>query len=166
MEELRKVLNGDGYGTPPARILAGLSAELALSSVPGMPHTIYAEVWHLCFWLERTLAWISDWHDQPPIPYPAHASEGFPPPTADEPWPALHDRFLQLLDRFAALAVDTAHLTRTVRIPSRPGHPIRIMSLQERLINEAAHNAYHLGRVVSLRQMLHAWPPPGGGDIW
>jgi hypothetical protein len=30
----------------------------------------------------------------------------------------------------------------------------------------AAHNAYHLGRIVLIRQMLGSWPPPSGGDTW
>ena len=30
----------------------------------------------------------------------------------------------------------------------------------------AAHNAYHLGRVVLLRQMMGSWPPPSGGLTW
>jgi uncharacterized damage-inducible protein DinB len=30
----------------------------------------------------------------------------------------------------------------------------------------AAHNSYHLGQVVVLRQMLGAWPPPSGGLTW
>jgi hypothetical protein len=25
----------------------------------------------------------------------------------------------------------------------------------------AVHNAYHLGKIVALRQVIHAWPPPG-----
>jgi hypothetical protein len=29
-----------------------------------------------------------------------------------------------------------------------------------------AHNSYHLGQVVQLRQMLGAWPPASGGLTW
>jgi hypothetical protein len=25
----------------------------------------------------------------------------------------------------------------------------------------AVHNAYHLGKIVALRQVIDAWPPPG-----
>jgi hypothetical protein len=40
------------------------------------------------------------------------------------------------------------------------------MTVREQLENLAAHNAYHLGRVVLLRQLHNAWPPPTGGFTW
>ena len=40
------------------------------------------------------------------------------------------------------------------------------MTVREQLESLAAHNAYHLGRVVLLRQLLGIWPPPDGGDSW
>jgi hypothetical protein len=36
----------------------------------------------------------------------------------------------------------------------------------EVLYQLAAHNSYHVGQIVVLRQALGAWPPPGGGDTW
>ena len=30
----------------------------------------------------------------------------------------------------------------------------------------ASHNSYHLGQIVLVRQLLGAWPPPGGGLTW
>jgi uncharacterized damage-inducible protein DinB len=47
-----------------------------------------------------------------------------------------------------------------------PGSDTGPLTLQELLTNLAVHNAYHLGRIVQLRQMLGNWPPPGGGDTW
>ncbi|GAC1419193.1 MAG: hypothetical protein NVSMB62_11680 [Acidobacteriaceae bacterium] len=49
---------------------------------------------------------------------------------------------------------------------SRPGLAVREMPVGDQLIPRAAHAAYHLGRVVLLRQMLGAWPPPAGGFTW
>jgi hypothetical protein len=40
------------------------------------------------------------------------------------------------------------------------------MPVQEELISLAAHNAYHFGRIVLLRQLLETWPPPSGGFRW
>jgi hypothetical protein len=40
------------------------------------------------------------------------------------------------------------------------------MSVREQLENLAAHNAYHLGRIVLLRQLHGAWPPVCGGFTW
>jgi hypothetical protein len=40
------------------------------------------------------------------------------------------------------------------------------MTVRDQLISLASHNAYHLGRIVLLRQLLHAWPPASGGFTW
>jgi hypothetical protein len=34
-------------------------------------------------------------------------------------------------------------------------------TLAERLESLAIHNAYHLGKIVALRQVIGAWPPAG-----
>jgi hypothetical protein len=40
------------------------------------------------------------------------------------------------------------------------------MTVREQLESLTAHNGYHLGRIVLLRQLLGIWPPPAGGDTW
>jgi hypothetical protein len=40
------------------------------------------------------------------------------------------------------------------------------MTIRDQLISLASHNAYHLGRIVVLRQLLGAWPPASGGFSW
>jgi hypothetical protein len=40
------------------------------------------------------------------------------------------------------------------------------MTVRGQLENLAAHNAYHLGRIVLLRQLVEAWPPASGGYTW
>ena len=40
------------------------------------------------------------------------------------------------------------------------------MTVGEQLESFAAHNAYHFGRIVLLRQMLGSWPPPSDGLTW
>ena len=49
---------------------------------------------------------------------------------------------------------------------SRPGMPVRVMSIRDQLESLGAHDAYHFGRIVLLRQMLGSWPPPSGGFSW
>lgn len=39
-------------------------------------------------------------------------------------------------------------------------------SIEDALIHVAQHNAHHLGQVVTLRQVLGCWPPPGGSYTW
>ena len=35
------------------------------------------------------------------------------------------------------------------------------VTLSDELNSVAGHNAYHLGKIVALRQRIGAWPPPG-----
>lgn len=164
MNELERTLIGDSAAAPPTHILEGLSSEIVHRMVPGAPHTIYEELWHVAFWQHLTLLWINGIE----APYPEHASFGFPTHTEAqmERWDELCQRFLYESLKAAALTQDSDKLQQSIRCPSRTDHPIRIMSVREQLESLAAHNAYHLGRIVLLRQLNGAWPPPSGGDTW
>lgn len=164
MNELEKALTGDSAAAPPDHILEGLSDELVYREIPGAPHTIYEEVWHLVFWQQTTLLWI----DGIAAPYPEHAVDGFPTKTdiEQEGWDELSRRFLQGTQAAAAVARDTGRLEQSIRCPSQPGRPMRSMTVREQLESLAAHNAYHLGRIVLLRQLNGAWPSASGGDTW
>ena len=164
MSELEQLLSGDGAAAPPEYILERLSTEEAMRSVAGAPRTIYEELWHIAFWQQISLDWIAGKETQ----YPAHADEGFPTEAQrqNESWKALCERFFRGNAQAAAAARHTGGLEISVKCPSRPGHPVRTMTVREQLENLAAHNAYHFGRVVLLRQMLGAWPPPSGGYSW
>jgi hypothetical protein len=101
-------------------------------------------------------------------PFPVEPAAGFPKKAdADvEPWDQLRQRFLTSLKQVAAISDDEAGHDKQVRCPSRPGNPVRIMTVREQLESLAAHNAYHFGRIVLLRQLRQAWPPPSGGFSW
>ena len=164
MNELEQILVGDGYAAPPAHIIDALSDDLAHQKPLGAPHSIYEELWHICFWQQVTLDWIGDIE----TPFPASPADGFP--TVEdmerEPWTGLCERFFHGAQQAAAAARDESRLHLSVRCPSRPGNPKRVMTVLEQLENMAAHNAYHLGRIVLLRQLLGAWPPRSGGFTW
>lgn len=164
MNELEQALVGDSYAAPPAHILEGLGDDLAHQEVAGTPHTIYQELWHIAFWQQVTLDWIGGIE----TPYPAHASYGFPTlvDVERESWAQLCQRFLAGSKKAAACTREVEKLEQTICCPSRPGAPSRTMSVREQLESLAAHNAYHLGRIVLLRQLTVAWPPPSGGDSW
>jgi len=164
MNELVEVLIGDSAHAKPAQILEGLTAELVHGEVAGAPHTIYQELWHMAFWQQVTLDWIKGIE----TPFPAHASAGFPSETesSHEDWDRLRERFFFCSGKAAAVARDAERLMRQVRCPSRPPLPARTMTVREQLESLGAHNAYHFGRIVLLRQMLGAWPPPSGGYSW
>ena len=161
MNELQQALIGDSAAAPPAHILEGLPGDLAHRAIEGAPHTIYQELWHIAFWQQVTLDWVNGIE----TPFPDRPSAGFPP-DGNEPWDQLRERFFQGIQQAAAVAGDQKRLDQSVRCPSRPGNPVRIMSVREQLESLAAHNAYHFGRIVLLRQLCGAWPPPSGGFSW
>jgi len=161
MNELGKALIADSYAAHPAHIVEALLPELAHRPVPSIPHTIYQELWHIVFWQQVTLDWVAGRE----TPFPVTPFAGFPTEsdTQRETWDELRQRFIAGAQQAAAITSDAAHLEKPIRCPSRPGQPVRIMSVSEQLESLAAHNAYHLGRIVTLRQLLGAWPPPSGG---
>jgi uncharacterized damage-inducible protein DinB len=161
MNELSKSLIGNSAFAPAKTILQALPESTAHARpAESIPHSIYGEVWHMAFWQEISL----DWVEGKPTPVPEHASSGFPPDTA-EPWDAVRDRFLAGAQNAAAIANDTDRLEIEVACPTI-GAPERTMTVREQLESLAAHNAYHLGRIVLLRQLLNLWPPPDGGFTW
>jgi uncharacterized damage-inducible protein DinB len=161
MTELEQAILGDSAAAPATHILEGLTDDLLHRKLPNVPHTIYEELWHLVFWQQITLDWISDVE----TPYPTKASDGFPSNTT-ETFDQLRNRFFRNGELACSVARDTTRLDRPVRCSSSPGNPIRIMSVHDQLISLATHNAYHLGRIVLLRQLLQAWPPSSGGSTW
>lgn len=169
MSELVEILTGDGYAAAPKRILDGLvnghgSDALTHQKPAGAPHSIYEELWHVVFWQQITLEWIGGIE----TPYPKSSLDGFPTvlDMEKETFGALCGRFFAGLNAAVEAANDRLRHDRKVRCTSRPGQPTRTMTVLEQLENLSAHNAYHLGRIVLLRQLLGAWPPPSGGDSW
>jgi hypothetical protein len=101
-------------------------------------------------------------------PCPPSAARGFPsqPDIQVENWTQLRNRFLDGAQKAALITRDAKTLEESIRCPSPPGKPMRTMSVREQLESLAAHNAYHLGRIVLLRQLNQAWPPASGGFTW
>jgi uncharacterized damage-inducible protein DinB len=164
MNELSRALIGSSAFAPPKNILQAIPERAAhekpSASAGAAPHSIYDEVWHMAFWQDISL----DWVQGKPTPVPEHAAGGFPSNT-DEPWDNLRDRFLAGTQNSAAIANDTEGLDIEVACPTIDA-PERTMTVREQLESLAAHNAYHLGRVVLLRQLVNNWPPPDGGFTW
>jgi uncharacterized damage-inducible protein DinB len=164
MTELEELLSGDGASAKPAHILEGLTQEIVHRVPEGAPHSIYEELWHIAFWQRISLDWIGGME----TPFPARARDGFPTvlDAEREYWEQLCARFFAENAQASAAAHDLPRLSQAIRCPSRPGQPLRVMTVREQLENLAAHNAYHFGRIVLLRQILSAWPPRSGGYTW
>jgi uncharacterized damage-inducible protein DinB len=162
--ELEEALKGESAHAAPSRILEGLGDDIVHCEVAGAPHTIYQELWHIAFWLEMSL----DWIDGVERPYPERPTDPFPSAaqTAYESWDELFLRSFRGIETAAEIARDTERLDAPVRCPSRPGEPVRTMTVREQLESLAAHDAYHFGRIVLLRQLCGAWPPKSGGFTW
>jgi uncharacterized damage-inducible protein DinB len=142
----------------PRAALDGLTAELAERPIPGAPHTIAELVAHLAFWQD----WFAGRCDGTAGPMPPSAAIGWPAPEPGR-WEALRQRFLDGLERVAALGTgDPARpLDPPIEFP-----PLAGITVGEVIVHVAAHNAHHLGQIVLLRQLLGAWPPPAGSYTW
>ncbi len=164
MNELEEALIRDSYAVSPEHIIEGLSDELAHHVIAQAPRSIYAELWHICYWQEVSLDWIRGTQ----TPFPANMTLPFPGPeqTAAETWHQLCKRFRSCSAEAASHARDLTSLDDPILCTSRPGEPLRSMTIRDQLISLAAHNAYHFGRIVLMRQMLNTWPPPSGGFTW
>lgn len=134
----------DGEFISRARLLSSLTVEQVSMRPPGLPHTIYEELWHTTKWQsivvqcdDRTeAAWIDGGTD-----FPSDA------PGNELTWEDLVTEFL-------------AGSKRAVEL-GRSSEAHAGGRLSERLESLAVHNAYHLGKIVALRQVIGAWPPPG-----
>ena len=131
-----------------ARLLSGLTVEQVSMRPPGLPHTIYEELWHTTKWQSIVAqcdeAAAAAWTD---------GGEDFPsePPGDERMWEDLVSEFLAGSETAVELGCSPDALMEEVR----PG-----ITLADRLESLAVHNAYHLGKIVALRQVIDAWPPP------
>lgn len=145
---------------PPAKILDGLDPDEAARRIPGSPHTVVEILAHVVFWQ----GWFLDRITGRPVPMPEHAADGWPAALAGD-WSRLRDEFVAGLDRAVTLGGTPEEASRRVE-PSIEFPPMAEFTVSDALTHLAMHNAHHLGQVVTLRQILGAWPPPEGSWTW
>jgi len=128
-----------------ARLLSGLTLEQVKLCPEGASHSIYEELWHVVGYqqsiLERT--------DPTGEFYPSV------PPEHIQQWHDLVGVFLDGARAAAALGQEPGQLALEVE----PG-----VTMADELNSVAVHNAYHLGKIVALRQRIGAWPPTAASD--
>ena len=127
-------------------LLSGLTLEQVTAIPSAQSHSIYDELWHaaLCqtIMVDRDEAlYERTW--QAGSRYPER------PPTDLTEWTALVEDFLAGLDRALAWTTSPEKLNAEVN----PGE-----TMADILYGLAVHNAYHLGKIVALRQAMNAWP--------
>jgi hypothetical protein len=138
----------DGEFMPRARLLAGLTVEQVSKRPPGLSHSIYEELWHTAKWQSIVVRC-----DDPASAASIDEAQHFPTeaPGNERMWEDLVAEFLAGCATAAELGLSPDALKREV------GPRV---TLAEELESLAVHNAYHLGKIVALRQVIGAWPPP------
>ncbi len=133
----------------PEKILKGLTPETAQKKVGENIHTIWDLIHHLTFWQEITL----DAVDEKDVDWSRSKTENWPSPDAElnqSILDAIISRFLKGIDEFS-LRAEEVDFDSTM--PAWP-QGTKVWALQ--MI--AQHNSYHLGQIVTLRQMQNDWP--------
>ena len=137
----------DGEFMSRARLLSGLTVEQVSVRPPGLPHTIYEELWHTAMWQSIVVQ-----RDEPAAAALSDGGQNFPsePPGNQRVWDDLVSEFLA----GSEVAVELGRSPERLMEEVSPG-----VTLAESLESLAVHNAYHLGKIVALRQVIDAWPP-------
>lgn len=127
------------------RILAGLGIEDVSVRPDGATHSIYEELWHVTEWQEVVLSKREATFDasMAGTSYPDRLGPGSP-----AEWEALVRRFLEGSRRAASDAEDAEARAEELA----PG-----FTYGDSLAGLAVHNAYHLGKIVALRQRMGRW---------
>lgn len=127
------------------RLLSGLTLEQVTLRPDGASHSIYEELWHVVAYQESIIKPDEPTYDVYPSAAPEH----------EQQWHDLVQVFLDGARAAAALGQTPERLAREVE----PG-----VTLGDELNSVAVHNAYHLGKIVALRQRMSAWPPAEASD--
>ncbi len=130
------------------RILAGLTLEEVNTLPSEKLHTIFGELWHITKWQNIVVN-----NDQKAYEEWISGGSRYPVKNADSfsEWEDLRNEFLTGLKSVMALTGSTEKLAEVV---------VDGFTVEDNLYSLAVHNAYHLGKIVALRQMIFAWPPP------
>jgi hypothetical protein len=129
-----------------ADLLSGLDLEQVTLRPAGVPHSIYDELWHAAMW-QRTVV-----EREPVVAGDYYPSAG---PENEQQW---HDVVRLFLDG-ARAAIAWSESPERLAQEVEPG-----VTMADELHSLAVHNAYHLGKIVALRQMIGAWPPKGATE--
>jgi len=162
--EFQRLLLQNAAFTPACHIVSAIPKNERTLRIPHVPHSIAEELWHIVFWQDYFLRCA---RRREYLAYPQHAKLGWRRlnSLSDSRWQELVARFESGLTNAADIAGQTGLAERYSTL-EEPGSGTGPLTLLELIMNLAVHNAYHLGRIVQLRQISGCWPPPSGGDTW
>jgi uncharacterized damage-inducible protein DinB len=158
---LISVLSGEGVHLEPAAVIDGLTADHAHAKPHGLPHSIAEIVAHLCYWQE----WFNDCAVVGFTGIAEHSVDGWPAVPRDG-WDALRTRYLGAIAAAKRIAAESGSLGDPV-LP--PGLDVAGLAKESRgagLLHAAVHGSHHLGQIITIRQLMGLWPPPGGTITW
>jgi uncharacterized damage-inducible protein DinB len=158
---LTSVLGGEGVFLGSVAIVDGLTADQAHAKPHGLPHSIAEIVAHMCYWQE----WFNDAIVGGFTGIAEHASDGWPAVPADG-WDAVRTRFLSAIDEARRLAAESDSLDAPLLPPGAAIASLAKESHGSGILHGALHNSHHLGQIITIRQLMGAWPPPGGTITW
>ena len=158
-EALREHLYGVNSHLHTLHALEGLDPSAAGERVAAAPHTIFQILHHMIYWQDITLARLRGENPE----RPTSVALGWETPAGPEDgsdWEAAVACLAEGLRAFEGMLGDPEFDLDGV------ADPVRSQTAREEILMLQAHNSYHLGQIVMLRQELGSWPPPRGGDTW
>ena len=146
-----------GEFAPRPHILAGLTLQQVGARPAGAPHSIYQELWHAAEWqrivLDRDKGADKRWQEGGQFPTS-------PLPENEAAWQKLVNSFLADSERALRLAEDETVLETVLETLVEAGETAEGFTWRNALESLAVHSAYHMGKIVLLRQLLGIWSPP------
>jgi uncharacterized damage-inducible protein DinB len=127
------------------KILSNLTLEQVTATPSKQLHSIFAELWHTVLWQRICVTRDENLFEQTWAQgdlYPSHVPEKL------EEWTALVEEFLSGIER----ALEWTETPEKLNLEVNPGE-----TMKDILHSLAVHNAYHMGKIVALRQMMGIW---------
>lgn len=127
------------------KILSNLTLEQVTTVPSKQLHSIFAELWHTVLWQKICVTRDENLYDQvwqKDDLYPTHVPEKL------EEWTALVEEFLSGIEQ----ALEWTKTPEKLNAEVNPGE-----TMKDILHGLAVHNAYHMGKIVALRQMMGIW---------
>jgi len=158
---LKNVLGAEGVHLRPEAVLDGLTDQQAHAKPHGVPHSIAEIVAHICYWQE----WFNGCAIAGFTGIAQHAVDGWPAVSADG-WDSVRMRYLRSVEEAQRIATESDSLNEPL-LPS--GVHIPSLAMESRgsgILHAAVHSSHHIGQIITIRQLMGLWPPPGGTITW
>ena len=94
-----------------------------------------------------------------------HAIDGWPSVPADG-WDALRLRCLRSIEEAERIAAESDSLGDRLLPPDVHIPSLAKESRGSGILHAAVHSSHHLGQIITMRQLMGLWPPPGGTITW